>query len=314
MQNRVPLIWIVLPVLPVFLGFVLLNILNDGSINLLTDAVEGTQSETENAALRFFNAVIVFAAVGLFQVLGCFAVAVFAAVRLRDMPLKAQRTSLLVFLASVSIVIAISVAARQDGFIGALNIAYRSTCAVIVDSGVVFPILPGNCREAGVSHFAWLGLLPYLAGILAAASTSALVSTASFQKDLQAWAEMIEQSFRATAFVLVASTLTMMLFYHLPLAVISDDSAGELIKGFAQGMTLFWGIVFSLTLLAVFGPAQLMLSRAVATDRVVAPELREQILDRSTHRQATRILTALAPLLVGSSATVLEMLAGALAS
>lgn len=174
-------------------------------------------------------------------------------------------------------------------------------------------ILPEHCKARGISPFAWLGLAPYMAGILAAAAASAAVSVAPRLGNLAAWADLLDQVFRATAFVLVASTITMMLFYYLPNALVADKETTKLVGDFAQGMTLFWGIVFSLTLLAVFGPAYLLLSCAVALAEDKDADLQRKVADRSLPKQAARMLTTLAPLLVGSSASVIDLLTGALA-
>ena len=311
MQDRTPFLWIVLPVLPVLLGFWVLNVLNDGSFTLLSHAIGSDALFTGQRDLRFFNALVIFAAVGLFQVMGCAAVAVFAALKTEQLPADARKTAWTVFAASVVLVILISIAARQDWFSGALNTAYRTTCDALVQAKVAPHVLPDACKGGKPSDLAWLGLLPYMAGILAAAATSALVSVASRLKDLETWAKVLEQAFRATAFVLVASTIAMMLFYYLPLSLVEDKATQALVTGFAQGLALFWGIVFSLTLLAVFGPAYLMLSRAMATAEVTDADLQKRLADRNLPKQAARVLTTLAPLLVGSSASVVEMLAGA---
>ena len=67
-------------------------------------------------------------------------------------------------------------------------------------------------------------------------------------------ARLVEQAFRATAFVLVTSALSLVTFYRIPLAMIEDPLALQLMTGFGQGMTLFWGAAFTLTLVAIFGP------------------------------------------------------------
>ncbi len=313
--DRRHLIWVVLPVLPVFLGFCLLNVLSNGSMTLLADAIPADNLLTDAPQLRFFNAMLVFGAVGLFQVIGCFAVAVFAASRVHQMPATLRTSALTVFAASLVLVALISFAARQPFFDGALTLAYRTTCTALVDAKLGSHLLPGECDENGLSHLAWLGLLPYMAGILAAAAASAAVSVAPRIGDLNAWADLLEQAFRATAFVLVASTITMMLFYYLPQALVatSDDTktTHALVSDFAQGMTLFWGIVFSLTLLAVFGPAHLLLSRAVAREEAAGTDLKKQMAERSLTQQATRVLTTLAPVIVGSSASIIDLLSGA---
>lgn len=311
MHRRAHLIWTFLPVLPVALGFAVLAVINDGGITLLSDAIGADALFADNRDLRFVSALVIFAAVALFQVIGCAAVAVFAALKGAEATPAIRNRGLLVFAASLVLVVLISVVARQDGFAGALNMAYRSTCAVLVKAQVAPHIMPGGCTDPGLSHFAWFGLLPYLSGILAAAATSALVSTLS-TRPLANWAALLDQAFRATAFVLVASTIAMMLFYQLPLSVTQAPAARTLISDYAQAMTLFWGVAFSLTLLAVFGPAHLMLSRALAAAAETDATLQKDIAAKTPFAQAKRILTTLAPLLVGSAASAIDLLSGAL--
>lgn len=102
-----------------------------------------------------------------------------------------------------------------------------------------------------------------------------------------------------------------LLFYNLPSAVVQDSAPRDLISDFAQGMAMFWGITFTLTLLAVFGPAHLPISRTMAAQKAADTALQERVAGWSLSKQATRILTTMAPLLVGSSAMVVDLMAGA---
>lgn len=100
-RFEAPLMWIVLPVLPVLLGFALLNILSDGSITLLSSGIAESALYGDARDLRFFNALIIFAAVGLFQVIGCATVAVFAAAKLSEFPAEARNMAWRIFAGSV---------------------------------------------------------------------------------------------------------------------------------------------------------------------------------------------------------------------
>lgn len=84
--------------------------------------------------------------------------------------------------------------------------------------------------------------------------------------------------------------------------------------GFAQGMTLFWGIVFTLTLAAIFGPGTLILTRHLRAEHLasIGPDLPEGLLPQSTRKRIAGMLTTLAPLLIGASGSVLETIAGPL--
>ena len=224
------------------------------------------------------------------------------------MDAETRRQSLAVLGISVLVLVLVNLMARQEFFLGALNLTYRSVCSVMVDAGVAPHILPKGCADAGLSNFAWLAIFPYLFGLLAAAFASAVVSTAHKTENLEARMRLVDLTFQATAFVMVTSTISLMLFYRLPLSVVADETARELLSGFAQGMALFWGIVFTLTLVAIFGPSNLLLNKALADKPEMADNFREKIEKLSTKHQVSKILTMLAPLLVGSSASILEIL------
>ena len=312
MYDRAHLTWIFLPILPFALGFTVLELLSDGTTDLLTRMLETDSFFPGNLDLRFYNGFIIYSAVGLFHISSCFAVICLMVSKIWELSPKARSQSLLVLGVSVLMLVLVNALARHEDFLGALNLTYRSTCAVLVKAGVAPHVLPEGCSDPGLSILAWFAVLPYLFGLLAAASASAVVSTGQSIKNLEAHLGLVDLTFQTTAFVLVTSTITLMLFYHLPLTVVADGTARELIRGFAQGMALFWGIVFTLTLLFIFGPSNLMLRKALEHEPVIQEDLRGRIERRSTRYQVTRILTILAPLLVGSSASILDMITQAL--
>lgn len=308
MYNRIYLIWVALPLLPFIMGFAVLELLNDGTIDLLTRSLNPESFFPNDRDLRFFNGFIVYSVVGLFHIIICIAVIGAMSAKLWAMDSNTKRQSLLVLGLIIALLIFVNVMARDEAFLGALNITYRSTCAILVESGVAPHILPKGCDDEGLSTLAWFAVMPYLFGILAAAFTSAVISTAHSNLNAKEHAGLIDLSFQATAFVLVTSTISLMLFYRLPLTVVEDETARVLVSEYAQGMALFWGIVFTLTLLTIFGPSNLMLIRALASQPNLENELREKVAERSTKQQLSKILTMLAPLLVGSSASIIDMI------
>jgi len=239
--------------------------------------------------------------------------------RIVQLPAPARRTSLIVLGGLIVLLVAANLAVQVPGLNGALTLTYRNSCQVVKQAGVALHLMPPSCTGKGISPFAWLALTPYLFGLLAAAFAAAVTCTAyravaesDVQAELDARAAIVDQAFRCTALVLVTSALTMKLFYDLPLSLIPEDTTPlTLMQGYAQGMALFWGTVFTLTLIAIFGPGYAILKRQLQTRNIEA-ELPEVLTGKNVQKYAVTALTMLAPLLVGASGSLLEQLAGAL--
>ena len=242
MFKRIHFIWVILPILPFLFGFSVLELLNNGETDLLTNSLEQhvvidetkanedtdeqielTEEDEEepvffhqdNLELRFFNSVIVYSAVGLFHLFACIAVIALMVSKFFEMPPKVREKSLIVLAISIVVLIAVNILARHQGFIGGLNLSYRTTCSALVQSNISPHILPKGCSQSGLSTLAWFAILPYLFGLLAAAFASSVVSTAHTEQDLIQRASLIDRTFQATSFILVTSTICLMLFLSL---------------------------------------------------------------------------------------------------
>jgi hypothetical protein len=324
--RRPYLVWTVLPVLPLIAGFGVLQMLGAGPLGVLAGEVGGNDYHAAARGLRFTTALVIYLAVGTVHVAACVAVVATLAPGIARLPGRTRRRTLLVLGASIAILVAVNVAARIEGVLfGALAMTYRSVCAVLVEGladliagpGLAVPaaILPPSCDAPGLSPFAWLAVVPYLAGLIATATASAVTSTAldgaADDAGLLAGADRIDRAFQATAFVLVTSTLSLMLFYQLPLSIVAEPGARDLVSGYAQAMTMFWGALFTLTLLAVFGPGHLLL-RARSAGMGGSGGLSEEIVRRSLRKRVADLLTVLSPLLLGSAGAAMDFLLGAL--
>ncbi|WP_342077912.1 hypothetical protein [Yoonia sp. SS1-5] len=323
-NNRVYLIWVVLPIAPLIVAFTVLGLLDPGEMTLLTSAIATEAFHDDALAIRFHNQLLVYGAVAVFHVAACLAIIISMMLKIRQKPLAERRQAVWVLGISIALLVAFNLIARQDAFRGALNLTYREICAVSRQADIALHILPPACDAPGLSIFAWLAVIPYLFGLLAAAFASSLVSTLFVPlpedpstQEVEAHKKRItgiEQAFQSAAFVLVTSTIAMMLFYKLPLSLMADEKAHEIMTGYAQGMTLFWGMIFTLTLIAIFGPGNLILSGYLTRDKAV-PEDEDRsrgLLAPSTRDQLSKLLTALVPLLIGAAAPVLELITGAL--
>jgi hypothetical protein len=352
MNQRYYLWWMVLPVLPFLLAIFVLNILSDGTITLLSSQLAGPETaasapaptgeagaslvpqalteapsakpapdpllHTTHQELRFTGGLLIYAAVAFFHSVICLRIIGYVALLISRLDRPAMLRSVAVLGVTIALVALVNLAARGDLLIGALNMTYRSTCAAIVVMDVAAHLAPGACDQPPLSELAKLAAIPYGLGIFAAAMTSALTATAydgaDGEADLLAGAELSDRAFQATAFVLASSVTALVAFYRLPLPLIQDPTLRALVADYGQGMAMFWGVGFTLTLLAIFAPSTLLVQRLLAEyrDPDAASALQAKLAQQSPRKRLQDILTFLAPLLVGSAATILEQLAGVL--
>ncbi|WP_424930513.1 hypothetical protein [Amaricoccus tamworthensis] len=313
------MIWTVLPVAPLILSFVALDMLYADGFRELFQSLGIERYFPSHGDVRFFNSLIVYVSIGLFHLMACLVVMAMMARFIQRMDETIRRRTWVVLAVSILILGLLNIMARQAAFDGPLNLTYRSICSIIQPSNVAEHILPGGCTEPGLSMFAWFAVLPYVFGLVAAAFASAAISTVGdplkeevtdSSDEIHNRMHLIETAFQATVFVLVTSTLSLMLFYQLPLSVVEDDTSRTLISGFAQGMTMFWGMVFTLTLIAIFGPAHLLLRHRVHSGGQA--EVPQTLGGESLRKRLSRILAVLAPLLLGSSASLVDLISSAL--
>ena len=114
---------------------------------------------------------------------------------------------------------------------------------------------------------------------------------------------------QVTALILVTSTVSMMLFYQLPAAVIDpkDTAALTLAADYGQSMTLFWAAMFTMTLMAGFGPV-LLIGGTPRDDRAEGAVMTFE----GFRKQMSAFLAVLAPLIVGALGPVFELITKAI--
>jgi hypothetical protein len=98
------------------------------------------------------------------------------------------------------------------------------------------------------------------------------------------------------------------------LQVVTDALFAKGLTYYAEGMTLFWGTIFTLTMLAIYGPAALELRRqlrqhvATEDDPSALSDWAETLDVLSFRRRLKNALVAVSPLLVGPVGAMLEPL------
>jgi hypothetical protein len=166
--------------------------------------------------------------------------------------------------------------------------------------------------------------LPFLFGVLAviaavpvgaAAATFQLVEDGEWRVNFAERVAMLQGAFYALSTVLVTSTVALMLFSELPAEIALDEGRVALLR-YARGLTVFWGAVMTLTLLAVFTPPVLALRRQAKIRYRSVGELREfndwfaEQVPLSPKRQLANLVTMLAPIMIGPLGGLLQSLFG----
>lgn len=116
--------------------------------------------------------------------------------------------------------------------------------------------------------------------------------------------------------VLVTSTLTVMLFFQFPAELAADPKIKMVLSDYARGLTVFWGTVYTLTLIATFATAAVILRNTLRRHQqgVGSPEeFREWVAEKvllSPRGVLGNLAALLAPVLAGLLGTLLKSLAG----
>jgi hypothetical protein len=247
---------------------------------------------------------------------------VYFVAQIRDLPAPlGRRAWQLVGLLLVILICAGFLAAADKT---ALQLTYRNTCELLCKAQVAGHIVPRECHGGPPSRLLWLASVPTLAGMIAAVFAAAVASTAAgvFPKSSEeewraAFAERVrtvQRAFYLTSAVLVTSTVSIKLFLELPGALSADEATTVAIDSFANGMTGFWGTVFSLTLVMIFAPSgYFMLTAAQRHERAseTPSEVRAWLSEHVTAsfpKQVGNLAAGMAPLLVGPVGTLLQKL------
>lgn len=172
----------------------------------------------------------------------------------------------------------------------------------------------------GQSRAFWAAIIPFALGALTVGSAASHAATLSAPDLIEGeeWEECfarrtrkLQNSFRASSFVLVTSAITLMLFLELPVGL-ADESTGKGLARFAVGLTMLWGSIMTLTLVAVFLPAFLVMRREAFQHHQQHDQekpFRDWLEERASFQvkqQLANATTMLAPILVGPVGGLLQ--------
>ncbi len=316
-----------LPVLPFVGAAVFLEVLSPPPIDPTVYAkVFGTGAYAFMAHLgdRF-----TYGAMAYVQIATCLAVMAYYWLSVRELD-QARRRGAFRILAVAAVCAGIAVVLVRSLYGAAYVLTFQNIRNLLQQASVTHDFslpayhVPAIPYLADITPIAVVAGLPFLFGVLAViAAVPVGAAAATFQPiedgDWRAiFAErvaILQRAFYALSMVLVTTTLAQMLFFQLPAEIASDEGRVALLR-YARGLTVFWGAVMTLTLLAVFTPPVLVLRsqakaryRSIADQRDFSDWFTEQV-PLSLKRQLANLAAMLAPLMVGPLGSLLHSLFG----
>lgn len=170
-------------------------------------------------------------------------------------------------------------------------------------------------------------IVPTIFGIAAVifAATGAESLFVDLDKDASALNEqafkakiaILKRGFQCLSIVLVSTTIAAAVFFHLPARLYEEDAA-KIVTAYADEVTIFWGAIFTLTLIATYAPHLFRLrtlgnrhaeALKLNADHSGLPEwLSDTALFGNFKNHLATLITLLAPLITGSLSTVIQQL------
>jgi len=298
-----------------------------------------TVAQESEAFARHLNHRIVYAAMIFFHVTLCLCLIVLFWDRLRDFSKFLQRRAYVLMIIEASLFLAIlAFYWRSTGLYKLSYINIRGLLAkTCVLDDVLAPCVP-DCVVDGVTRCVpdldsvttKLSMFVYIPQILSiAALTVALAVAASVIGNLQQltaqdWQKRFDDGVKSLQFcffglsaVLVTSTITATLFFQFPVSLAAADTPpATALSEYARTLTVFWGTVYTLTLVATFAPAALILRslvRRYERGAESSAEFKQWLTDKalvSPIRLITNFLAMLAPMLFGAAGSLMKFLPG----
>lgn len=214
------------------------------------------------------------------------------------------------------------------------QLGYKSMCILLskaeLPTSLVWPDPGGGhtgeaCFLPRNTRLVWLAYTPIMLGILAIMTASTFTTVMASQPiptaDMQwrpnflARVKLLQKSFYLLSLVLVTSTITILYFTSLPLELLKDNNGlVAALEKFINGLTAFWGGLFTATLFATFVPAVLLFIKHTrqhqtgsATPSDLGQWLHESVFV-SIKKQVMHVLVIIAPMLVGPFSDLLRNL------
>lgn len=316
-------LWLVLPpAIPILGALIILEFINVPNMALSSyiEAIS-THDKTlfiENGLELLFHmgGMLIYSIVTYFHFFICLVSIIYCWVRIREARPFPKKPVISAVCLMILLVIGILI-----GLSGLNLAAYELTYFNFLTLLCHSPELNDLCEPYlwGVSKLALLVCGPAFLGIVAVLSASgvAVVTVRDIPEDDETiWRQLfsqrvhnLQECFYILSAVLVTSTLSAAIFFHLPIELIErENAAREALGVYTKGLSIFWGGIYTLTLMAIFlAPALLLWYRArvyahkfhaVDSSKQFRDWLSSQELDITTNRHIGNFTALLAPLMV----------------
>ena len=277
-----------------------------------------------NPQPRHLAGVLVYTASLCGHLLVCISAIWYYADRVRGVS-KAQRPGLAVTGAGVFVVFMTALICAYFLGLAVATLTFDNTVALLTWAWADAPLLEGRRMALALLLPTTPGVLAVVAAAMAAAIAARGLPSAAGESEM-AWkiaftdrVALMQRDFYILSLVLVSSTVTASLYLHLPIDLLAKDGGRSEAAAYADGVTLFWGTIFTLTLLASFLPAFLVLrgrARKFAIDRWPEGEdfgkrrawVSGLLSSTSLPRTLINVGTMLAPLIAGPFSNGLQAL------
>jgi hypothetical protein len=316
--------WILFPLLPLWMALLVLHLLYDDVFQLARFAEDAVFIDQASRHFIHLRDLLVYAAFACLHAIICALVLVYLVLQLHSLPETTRRAVWRLSLVLLILLVATTVVARHAE--SAQLLTYANVCEMLIRANASADLLPEECVGGPPSLLFALATFPTVTGIIAALFAVGVASTArapieaatesEWRAEFSRRSQVIHRAFYAASAVLVTSMVTIKLFLELPVALTADETTRQVVSYSAQGMTIFWGMIFTLTLVAVFAPAAYCLYRALAEHGLgqeASSELQDWLNHQILHsvpKKVAGVVAFLAPLLVGPTTEVLNRLIG----
>jgi hypothetical protein len=296
--------------------------------------------KASDAFARHIDHRILYAAMLLFHVALCLGLIMMFWDRLREFPVVLRHRSYVLMLIEVALFVAIvAIYWRSTGLYQLSYLDIRELLArTCIFDDLLAPCVQ-DCAVEGVAKCppdldkitTKLSILVWIPQIIAIATvTAALAVVASIIGHLreftaQDWRKRFDDGVRnlqvcffGLSAILVTSTITATLFFQFPASLARADSwVATGLSAHAQTLSVFWGTVYTLTLIATFTPVALIvrnLARRYEQGAASSSEFRSGLVHKalvSPIRLIMNLLAMFAPMLFGAAGSLTKLLPGA---
>ena len=318
-------IWLFLPALPFVFGFLFLELLYDqGRV-----WTEPHFAPPETGYPEFFSNLLNYAAFLAYHTITAGLVLGYLIYQTARLDKPIRKVVLISGIGSVLFLVAMTVALRvinpwdisTEGAVlqasGVLDSSFGYVCRQLTRSELLTHLMPETCFDEGFSLFSMMILAQFVLAIFGAILIAPFVyglATPVGSLPLEERARLIEIAFRLEVLTLVNGTIAIMVLMRLPVGLAPDGETMRQMAGYAQSMTLFWSVQFTIALVMMFWPAVYFLRKMAESQGQEEPVVKDGFAMSlfKDRRRVTHALGVMAPFVVGLAGTAIEQFFGAM--